>query len=352
MVNVGIAGIGFMGVTHFDAYAKVRGAQVAAICTRSQAKLDGDWSTVQGNFGDAGGKRDLGEIARYRDFADLIPHPSLDLISICLPTPQHVDETLAALEAGKHVVVEKPIALTVDAADRMIAAAKANDRLLMVAQVLRFWPQWRYLKSLVAERTFGKLVALNLTRIIAVPDWSKEMADLGANGGPLIDLHIHDVDFILYLLGKPKRVHTIGRERGNAVIYVASTYDFGGDDAPIVSCQSGAAATRGRPFMHSFDACFERATVRFSQATEPAGNDPASRRSASQVLTVSHADKRIEHPQFDQTDGFVPQMQHVVDCVASNRQSDVIAAQSARDSLALVYLEAESARSRAQVDVP
>src|SRR5690242_15129554 len=103
MVKVGIAGIGFMGVTHFKALQNVKGARVAAICTRDEKKLAGDWRSVQGNFGDAGGTQDLSKVARYRDFDEMLADESLDLIDICLPTPLHRDATIAAVKAGKHV---------------------------------------------------------------------------------------------------------------------------------------------------------------------------------------------------------------------------------------------------------
>ena len=348
MVNVGIAGIGFMGVTHFKAYAAIDRARVAAICTRNPKKLEGDWSDVKGNFGEGGGVQDLAGVAKHHDFGELIRDETLDMVDICLPTPQHADRAVAALEAGKHVMVEKPIALTVADADRMIAAAKGSGRLLMVGQVLRFWPQFVYLKRLCESGEFGKLAALNLTRITAPYDWSASVADMAANGGPLIDLHIHDADYVLHLLGRPVRVHAVGREAGGCVVYVGANYVYDGD-APAVSCQSGAAAM-GRPFLHGFDACFETATVCFSEATEPDGVDPAQHQSATQVLTVYHHGGKVSFPELPDQDAFEAQLAHVIDCVAANRPSPIISGASGRDALALVLLEGESIRTGEAVD--
>src|SRR5688500_13270731 len=113
MVRVGIAGIGFMGVTHFKAYQQVEGARVAAIFTRDPAKLQGDWTNVRGNFGEAGGQQDLTGIRGHSDLDALLSDLEIDLLDICLPSHMHREIAVRAMDAGKHVLVEKPIALEV-----------------------------------------------------------------------------------------------------------------------------------------------------------------------------------------------------------------------------------------------
>lgn len=349
-MKVGIAGIGFMGMTHFDAWQNVAGAEVAAICTRSEKKLSGDWSDIQGNFGGGGGVRDLSGIARYRELDELLADDRLDIIDCCLPTRLHPEVVIAALEAGRHVVCEKPIALTVADADRMIAAARHNDRLLFVAQVLRFWPEWRWLKSVVDSGEYGDLVALNIRRVISMPNWSLDVADLAANGGPLIDLHIHDADYVLYLLGKPARVFATGQNKGDFINYVAAVYDYG--EGPTVSAQSGAVTMSGRAFQHQFEAYFTEVTATHAAATEPSDVNAAAHQSANQVLTLYHPDGTVSFPTPPAEEAFCAELAHVVDCVSRNVRSPIIDAQSARDSLALVALEAESVLTGEIVPVP
>jgi predicted dehydrogenase len=344
MIHVGIAGIGFMGVTHFTSWGQVPGAKVTAISTRNPKRLAGDWSDIKGNFGDSGGVQDLSGISRHQEIQGLLNDEAVDLIDLCLPTPLHPQWAIAAMEAGKHVVVEKPIALTVAEADRMIEAAQRTGRLLFVAQVLRFWPQWTFLKQAVESGRFGSLTALNLKRIISVPTWTR---DFGASGGPLIDLHIHDVDFILYLLGKPDAVSSSGLCRQGVVTYASSLYHYEG--GAVVSCQSGCAAVRARPFQHQFEAYFEKATVTHAQATEPAGVDACRGQSGNQVLTVYHEDGSVSFPDLPGRDAFTAQLQHVADCVAANRDSDIIGAASARDALHVTHLEAKAIADRCLV---
>ena len=145
MTRIGISGIGFMGMIHYLAAKRLNGATVTAIHTRDPKKLAGDWRGIRGNFGPPGAIMDLGSIHRHARYDDLLTDPNIDLVDICTPTGQHEAMAIAALRAGKHVLVEKPIALDIAAADRMVAAANASGKLLMVGQVLPFFPEFAFL---------------------------------------------------------------------------------------------------------------------------------------------------------------------------------------------------------------
>ena len=113
MVRIGLAGIGFMGMIHYLAAQKLKGAKITAISSRDEKKLAGDWRGIRGNFGPAGTKMNLGGIKKYPEFEQMIEDPDIDLIDICTPTHLHPSMAIAALKAGKHVLVEKSIALTI-----------------------------------------------------------------------------------------------------------------------------------------------------------------------------------------------------------------------------------------------
>src|SRR5205807_3482760 len=105
MVSIGIVGVGFMGMIHYLAARKLKGARVTAICSRDPKKLAGDWRGIRGNFGPPGEQMDLGKIQKYADLDDLLADPTIDLIDVCNPTVQHAPTAIAALKAGKHVLV-------------------------------------------------------------------------------------------------------------------------------------------------------------------------------------------------------------------------------------------------------
>src|SRR6266852_5310548 len=104
MIRIGIVGIGFMGMIHFLAARKLKGAKVSAICSRDPKKLGGDWRGIRGNFGPPGQKMDLRKIKRYDRLDALLDDPEIDLVDVCNPTHLHPETALAALKAGKHVL--------------------------------------------------------------------------------------------------------------------------------------------------------------------------------------------------------------------------------------------------------
>lgn len=341
MVRVGIAGIGFMGVTHFKAYGQVEGAEVAAIFTRDQKKLAGDWSDVRGNFGGAGGVQDLSGIKKFDNLDAMLADPEIDLLDLCLPSHLHRDIAIRALEAGKHVLVEKPIALSVEDADAMIAAAERTGQLLMVAQVLRFWPEFSVIKDLLESGEYGALRGAHFKRVISKPDWSvgeNWFADPSKTGGPVVDLHIHDTDFVQYLLGQPAAVWSTGTvSRQGEVEYLVTEYQYPGKNV-CVTAQSGAVAMKGIEFEHGFDVYFERAMLKHNSSTTP----------ALELYTEDGGKTEIK-PRI--ADGFAEQLRTATQGVAAGRVPAALAAVTARNSLATVLAEAESVRSGSPVNI-
>src|SRR5262249_50895707 len=223
MIRIAVAGIGFMGRIHFLAGQKLKGAKVTAVCSRDPAKLAGDWSSTRGNFGPEPGHVDLSAVKKYADFNQMLADPEIDLIDVCTVTDQHAPMALAALKAGKHVLVEKAIALTPQDADAMVSAARAAGKLLMVAHVLPFFPEFAFAADAVRSGRYGKLLGGHLTRVISRPDWSAEIGDATKTGGPAVDLHIHDTHFIGLLAGVPRAVSSVGKvARDGSVEYLTT----------------------------------------------------------------------------------------------------------------------------------
>src|SRR5262249_39097345 len=129
------------------------------------------------------------------DLDAVLADPEVDAVDVCLPTPLHRSVAERALAAGKHVLLEKPIALTVEDADAIVAAAAAvPDRVFMVGMVLRFWPEYVELQRRMAARELGRPLAVQASRLSPPADWNDWMADHAQSGGPAVDLMIHDFD--------------------------------------------------------------------------------------------------------------------------------------------------------------
>jgi len=336
MVNIGIVGIGFMGVTHFKAYEKVKGAKVTAIASRDPRKRKGDWRSIQGNFGGSGGVQDLSKMACYESMDELLADPKVDLVDICLPTYLHTRASLEALKAGKHVILEKPIALDLGEADRVIAAAKKQKRHFMVAHVLRFFPEFRLIKDLMESGDYGRVRAARFRRIISQPAWW-DPKELQRTGGPAIDLHIHDADFVQFLFGMPQAVVATGFVgRGGTVEHIDTHYHFGGKSMSVTA-EGGWLAQQGCPFEHGYDVYFEDATLKYNSSWGPP------------VLLTK--DGKTRKPRVPKKDGFVGELQAAAAAVAGNKPSRVLGGQTARNSLALCLKEIQSAKTGRRMPV-
>jgi predicted dehydrogenase len=340
MVRIGIVGIGFMGWIHYLATKRLRGAQLAAVCSRDPKKLAGDWRGIRGNFGPPGEMVDLGGVKKYDRLEAMLADPDIDLIDVCNPTDQHPASATAALLAGKHVLVEKAIALKAEDADALVALAKKSGKLLMVAHVLPFFPEFAYAAQAVRSGAHGKLLGGHFKRVISRPDWSADIGDAAKTGGPAVDLHIHDTHFIGLVCGVPKGVFSTGVIEGGAVAYLTTQYLYG-PGGPAVSCSSGAVAQKGREFVHGYEIYLEKATLVYESGTAP--------------LTVLTADGPAERPQLagggDPITAFADEIQAAVDGVASGKEPDLLSGQLARDALVLCHKEIESVRTGAAVRV-
>lgn len=328
-----MVGIGFMGYIHYLAAQKLRGAKVTAVCSRDKAKLSGDWRNIRGNFGPPGQMMDLSGVAKHESLDALLADPNVDLIDICNPTAAHPDTAIRALNAGKHVLVEKAIALTTTDADAMLAAAKKAGKLLMVAHVLPFFPEFAFAHEAVSSGKYGKLLGGHFRRLIAKPDWSAAIGDADATGGPAVDLHIHDTHFIGLIAGVPQEVFSTGLVEGNAVNYLTTSYLYG-PGGPAITCSSGAVAMKGRQFAHGYELYLERATLSYDSAGTP--------------LTVFTADGQSEQPKLGDGDpvvAFTQELQAAVDGVTSGKMPALLDGQLARDALALCHNECESVKT-------
>jgi predicted dehydrogenase len=320
-----------MGMIHYLAARNLRGAKVIALCSRDSTKLAGDWRGIRGNFGPPGEMMDLSGVKKYDRLDALLADPEIDLIDICNPTHLHPETAVRALEAGKHVLVEKAIALDPADADRMVHVAAKAGKFLMVAHVLPFFPEFAFAADVVRGGKYGRLLAAHFVRVISRPDWSKDIGDAAKTGGPAVDLHIHDTHFIALLCGVPGQVFSTGVVEDGVVQHVTTQYLYG-PGGPCVSCSSGAIVQKARPFLHGFESYLERATLSYDSAHTP--------------LAVFHADGKVETPTLagggDATTAFTLEIQSAVDGIATGKEPDLLRGQLARDALVLCHKECQS----------
>lgn len=340
MVRIGIVGIGFMGYIHFLAAQRLAGGgRVSAICSRDPAKRLGDWRSIRGNFGPPGAVVGLEGITAHAQLDALLADPNVDLVDICLPTDQHAGAVRAALRAGKHVLVEKPLTLQAAEAAELVAMARQAGKLLLVAHVLPFFPEFRFARDFVASGSGGAVRAAHFRRLISRPNWSDASSDVTRTGGPAVDLHIHDTHFLNLLWGQPRAVRSQGVIEDGAVVYQNTHYEYGGP--ACITSQCGAICQQGRPFVHGFEIHCDKASLIFDSAGQPL--TLLDETGEAQVLQLPGGDDPVE--------AFVGEMEAAVVSVLQEAAVPLLDAELATAALTLCRAEEASVRSGERVAV-
>ena len=330
-INVAVAGLGFMGLTHLRVYQKLRNARIVAVCDNSRLPVNGVLRGVGGNINSSGDIQLGPRVKAYREFSGLLADREVELVDICTPTALHPEQAIAALQAGKHVLCEKPLAENVAAARRILKAAATSEKFLMPAMCMRFWPGWSWLKKVAAGKTYGVVRAANFRRVTAKPAWGQAGTHIG---GALLDLHIHDTDFVNFLFGRPASVFSSGvpDAHGN-VDHVVTQYFY--PHGPVVHAEGSWLLPDG--FNMSFALHCERATIDFD----------LSRGSAA--LRLHESGKKPRTLKLKNADGYVEEIRYFVDCAICGRRPTVVTAQDGVTALEICAAEEKSVRTGAVV---
>ena len=334
MIKVGIVGFGVMGRTHFHAWQEQAGAEIAAVCEANPEVLAK--ATAEGNLKQQAGAIDLGDVAVYGDYDTMLSEAALDAVSLTLPTHLHAAFTVKALVAGVHVLCEKPMALTTEACDTMIAAAARTGKRLMIAHCIRFWPEYAWARAAIADGRFGAVLAASFERLSAPPGWSKDswFADSTKSGGVTLDLHIHDVDFVQYLFGSPQAVRATGARFENGMLgHIVSEFLY--DDNKTVTATGSWMMSQSYGFSMGFRVALEQAMFVFASGNEP-------------TLTVYPAEGEAYSPaDLAEGDGYSGEVAHFTALVAGNAEP-VITPEAAKESVSMALEVAAAAGAAVQ----
>lgn len=189
-IRVGVVGAGLIAGCHVRAYTTADDVDVVAVADTNRPKAEQLAATV-------GAKACAG--------LDEVLELGTDVVSVCTPPRSHAELTVRALEAGCHVLCEKPLALTVADARRIRDAAEASDRVVMIGHVSRFEPDHRAGRELVSAGNVGEVAMMLHSMTTALPGWSEGgwLARQEESGGPLVDLSVHSFDYLAWVIGSP-----------------------------------------------------------------------------------------------------------------------------------------------------
>lgn len=180
-VKHAVLGLGWFGEKHCEALAAIPNVEIAAVCTRNPERL----AEVAGKFG---------VTKTYTDYRAMLADPEIESVSITTMWDQHADPAVAALEAGKHVFLEKPMASTVADCDLIVNAAKAAAGIFMTGHICRFNPRYAAAKQEIAEGKIGKIISMYARRNL--PAWVG--ASVLDKIGPIIGDGVHDTDLMFW----------------------------------------------------------------------------------------------------------------------------------------------------------
>ncbi|WP_165069841.1 Gfo/Idh/MocA family protein [Paludisphaera rhizosphaerae] len=335
MIRVGIVGLGFMGRMHYRCWKTQPGATIAAICEANPKVLADAGGAPKGNVQGAADHIDLTGVKTFTSLDDMLASGEVDAISITLPTFVHPEATIKALEAGVHVLCEKPMALNPEECDRMIAAAKATGKVLQIGHCIRFWPEYVVTRDLIQSEKYGKPIAATFRRFSTAPNWSPDnwFADEARSGGQPLDLHIHDTDYVHHVFGMPTTVSSIA---DGPLAYVSSQYFYPGGPAVVAESTWRMAPTFG--FEMSFNIVLEKATIVFDCTRTPA-------------FRVCPAEGEAFTPELPPGDGYTREIDHFARAVAGESVEAVVTPFQSRETVRLVLAEKQSAREGRRVDL-
>ena len=321
--------IGFGGMGHFHAtqYKEQKNCELVAICDIDPEKFKKLSAEI--NLGNSG-VADLSKVHQYLSYEDLLKNETFDYLDICLPCHLHAEYAIRAMEDGKHVLCEKPMARDLRLADRMIAVSGKTKKFLMIAQCLRFEKTYNTLKKAYDSGKYGKLLRLSMTRCGGAPSqaWYR---DVKCSGGAILDLHLHDTDFINFMIGVPDAVLTSGVSRvSGGIDDLMTTYYF--ENGPIVNSEGSWCRSK---WGCTTVAVFEKATLEIV---------------APKVIV--HAEGRKDREiDCSGTNGYFNEIAYFCECILKNKRPSVASMESTRESIRIVLAEEKSALSGRKVSL-
>ncbi len=314
-MKLGLVGAGFMGGVHLNAYAGIPEVEVVGVADARPEKAAAAATLV--------GARP------YDSYEQLVGSEEVEVVDVCLPTSFHRDLAIKAAGDGKHVILEKPLARTLEDAVEILEAFSGEGPRLFVGHVVRFFPEYVALKEMMDAGALGTVGVVRTSRRSPfLTGWNDWYADWRASGGVLLDLVIHDFDFLRWTLGEVERVYArgvLGREY-NRLDYALVTLRFEGGAIAHVEGHWGYPGA----FNYRIEVAGSRALVT-ADSTEPAPLE-LLRGTATPGETPNVVAGKSPYQS---------ELEHFVRCVATGEES-VVGARDAYEALRIGLAATES----------
>ncbi|MGG1638462.1 Gfo/Idh/MocA family protein [Paenibacillus sp. NRS-1760] len=320
-VNIGVIGAGSISEVHLNAYAGNPEVNLYAICDLNEERAQNKATR-------------FGAQKVFTDYRELLADPAIDAVSICTWNNSHAEISIAAVEAGKHVLVEKPLCKTVAEAERVEQAVKNSGKVLQVGFVRRYGSNTDVLQRFISAGELGSIYyakATCLRRLGNPGGWFSDKERSG--GGPLIDLGVHIIDLCWYLMGKPKVKSISGntyRQLGNRAnvqnlsFYKASDYDSSKNTVEdlanaLIRFDNGASLLVDVSF--TLHAKKDEITVKIFGDKGGAEIEPELFIVAEKHDTILNITPQVDQLGFDFASGFQNEINHFIDSCLGRKET-------------------------------
>ena len=328
MLKVGLIGCGFMGGMHAACYKEIEGAQLVAVADVRAEKAD-----------EMAKKYGVTEV--FSTGKELIEKADVDIIDICLPTFLHTEHAELAMKKGVHVFIEKPVCLTKEEGERLLAIEKETGAKVQVGQVVRIWDEYVWLKNAVDSKEYGEIKSAVFQRLSSTPTWGWEnwLHDPERSGSVALDLHIHDVDYMRYILGEPDSFTSVAERNEKGVIeQIFTTFKYGKKVVTVEGCWDYPVDF---PFEDSYRVKFEKATVVFKPGQGITVYPNEGGQIKPEIIPSFQGENDIGGNVSD-LGGYYNELKYFVDRLSANEPLEIAPLSEAVKSVNLVLNEIES----------
>ena len=312
-MKIALVGVGGMGGVHLGVYKGMKDIELVALCDIRMDMLKEKAAGLSAKL--------------YADYDEMLAAEKPDMVDICTPTYLHAEMAVKAMEAGAHVLSEKPMSLNSKETEIILDAIKKTGKRYMTAQVVRFMNAYVYLRGLVENKKYGKLESLTMQRFSQTPMWSWDnwFTDEKRSGHVALDLMIHDVDYMQSVFGEPRQIVGVYHPMVNYTNYAMANYIYDGFN---VSIETGWYNDQGLRFVADFKAVFENGNLILKGGQLYENNEPVSFEDAEKIgetgINISNVD------------GYAGEIRYFVDCIKNDSPSDMITPESAAATIKLV----------------
>jgi predicted dehydrogenase len=329
-----LVGCGFMGGMHAQIYSQLEGVELVAVV---DANTESSADKLK-SFGTP--------VPIFKTLEEALTNTECDFVDICLPTKLHRQYALTAIEAGKALFCEKPLALSMEEANDILAAAKTHGTFAQVGHCIRFWPEYQALMDYHKSGKGGKLLSLHLMRRAGRPDYGVDnwLNDANQSGGAALDLHIHDTDFVLALLGQPLSVTSRVTEDFSGPVHIFNLLDY---DGLTVSTEGGWNYPAKWGFQMSFQAIYENTVLDFDSSNDNGltlciGDDEPKK---IEIAKPDSGESTSGEGNISDLGGYFNELLYFTDCLKSGKPPTIATLEDAHASLKLTLKQIHAGKA-------